>query len=92
LLTPYQSWLICEKKKQTEALSVCGLHCTAHAKLMMRAEVTVQDAVCAVSLMESSMQVLYTSFSACVCMVKPLLVGWWFVRVIWQAELKQASK
>jgi len=31
--------------------------CAAHAKLMMRDEVTVQDAVCAVSVMESSMQV-----------------------------------
>jgi len=34
---------------------VCG---TAHAKLMMHEEVTVQDAVCAVSVMESSMQVI----------------------------------
>ena len=32
-------------------------HMTAHARLMMHDEVSVQDAVVAVSLMESSMQV-----------------------------------
>jgi len=50
------------------AMKPCGLFCTAHAKLMMHEEVTVQDAVCAVALMESSMQVTHShSLHAALC-------------------------
>ena len=39
-------------------MDVCVLDLSAHARLMMRGEVSVQDAVVAVSVMESSMQVI----------------------------------
>jgi len=52
---PFASLFLFRVLAGTSAVSCCAI--AAHAKLMFREAVTVQDACVAVSLMESSMQV-----------------------------------
>ena len=64
VVSGFSQLCLIQQKNKHKAVGLC---CTAHAKLMMHDEVTVQDAVCAVSLMESSMQVRAPALTCSMC-------------------------